>query len=125
MDMHFEGVVFQTHAAELAHRLAAARPPCALLDVRAAARYAEGHIPGARSVTLEELGRGLPAGTVAATEFVVAGADPRDATVRAATLALRRAGARRIVEFPGGVLEWADGGRPLESGPAVPQKPVP
>ncbi len=60
----------------------------------------------------------MPDGTAAGTEFVVVGADPEDPTVRAATLALRRHGARRIVEFPGGMREWTRTGHPLEIGPA-------
>ncbi len=119
MDMHFEGVVFQTHAAELARRLGRARPPFAVLDVRSAARYAQGHVPGARSLTLEELQRALPIGTTASTELIVLGEGPEDPRVRSAALALRRQGARRVAELGGGMLEWQRAGRPLETGPAT------
>jgi rhodanese-related sulfurtransferase len=118
MDMHFEGVVFQTHAAELARRLGRPRPPCAVLDVRPAARYAAGHVPGARSTTLEELERALPAGATAAAEIVVVGEGPDDPLVRSAALALRRRGARRVAELAGGMLEWRRAGGRLEAGPA-------
>lgn len=120
MDMHFEGVIFQTHAAELARRLGRARPPLAVLDVRPAARYAEGHVPGARSLTLEELQRALPVGTTADTELIVVGEGPEDLVARSAALALRRQGARRVVELTGGMLEWRRVAASLETGPAKP-----
>ncbi|MEZ5332241.1 MAG: rhodanese-like domain-containing protein [Thermoanaerobaculia bacterium] len=118
MDMHFEGVVFQTHAAELARRLTRPFPPSALLDVRPAADYARGHIPGARTVTVEEIRRGLPAGVGSSTEVIVSGADHGDRMVREATKALRAAGVHRIVEFPGGLAEWRAAGGAVEEGAA-------
>ncbi|MGH9464493.1 MAG: rhodanese-like domain-containing protein [Thermoanaerobaculia bacterium] len=119
MDMHFEGVVFQTHAAELARRLGHSRPPLAVLDVRPAARYAAGHIPGARSLTLEDLQRALPTDTTAATELVVVGEGPEDPVVRAAALALLRGGGRRVAELAGGMLDWRRMAQPLDTGPAA------
>lgn len=106
MDMHFEGVVFQTHAAELARRLTRPFPPYVVLDVRPAAAFARGHVPGARTVTVEEIRRGLPEGLTQSTEAIVLGEGPDDRMVREATRALRGAGSRRIVEFPGGMSEW-------------------
>ncbi len=116
MDMHFDGVIFQTHAAELGRRLPRNHPPYALLDVRPAAEYRAGHIAGARSCPSEALADGLPAGTDAATEFLVVGAGPTDPAVRAASLALGRHGARRRVEMPGGMAEWRAMGLPVVSG---------
>jgi rhodanese-related sulfurtransferase len=104
--MHFEGVVFQTHAAELARRLTRPFPPYVVLDVRPAAAFARGHVPGARTVTVEEIRRGLPEGLTQSTEAIVLGEGPDDRMVREATRALRGAGSRRIVEFPGGMSEW-------------------
>lgn len=118
MDMHFEGVVFQTHAAELARRLTRPFPPRVLLDVRPAADFARSHIPGARPVTVEEIRRGLPAGVDTATEVIVTGEDHDDRMVREATKALRAAGVHRIVEFPGGLAEWTGFGHPVEAGAA-------
>lgn len=118
MDMHFEGVVFQTHAAELARRLGRPVPPCAVLDVRPAADFALGHVPGARSVTVEQIRRGLPAGVAPGTEVIVLGEGPEDRMVREATKALRRAGCRRIVELPGGMNEWRALGGAVEPGAA-------
>ena len=114
MDMHFDGVIFQTHAAELHRRLDHAHPPFAVLDLRDEAAWAGGHIRGARNVSLDALDQGLPEGTTTATEFFIVGAGPRDSSVRDASLALQRHGAQRRVEFPGGMEEWAAHDLPLD-----------
>ena len=106
MDPHFDGVIFQTHAQELAKRLRRPFPPACVLDVRPRQQFAAGHIPGARHASPEELSQGLPAGIEASTEFFVVGAGPEDAAIRPASQALRAAGARRVVEFSGGMSEW-------------------
>lgn len=114
MDMHFEGVVFQSHAAELARRIERPWPPFAVLDVRPAAEFERHRLPGSRSFDVG--GEGLPPETTAATEFFVIGSDPDDPGVRRASRRLRRAGARRVVEVPGGLREWRQLRLPLESG---------
>ncbi len=114
MDMHFEGVVFQSHAAELARRIERPWPPFAVLDVRPAAEFERQRLPGALRFDPDGAD-GLPAGTTAATEFFVIGRDPDDAGVRQASSRLRRAGARRVVEVPGGLREWRQLGLPLAS----------
>lgn len=116
MDMHFEGVIFQTHAVELRRRLDHPHPPFAILDLRAGNAWADGHIPGALQVSVEALENGhLPQGTTPATEFFLVGVDPDDPAPRAASLALKRLGARRQVELPGGMHEWLASGLPVES----------
>lgn len=115
MDMHFDGVVFQTHARELHRRLGHQHPPFAVLDLRGGDEWAEGRIPGALRVSLDALERGLPEGTTEATEFFLVGSGPADPAPRAASLALQRHGARRRVELPGGMHEWRAVGLPLES----------
>ncbi len=114
MDMHFDGVIFQTHAAELRRRLDHPHPPFAVLDLRDEREWAAGHIPGARRASLGELEAGLPEGTSAATEFFLVGTGPTDPAPREACLALQRHGARRRVEFPGGMHEWRATGLPVE-----------
>jgi rhodanese-related sulfurtransferase len=114
MDMHFDGVIFQTHAAELARRLRHPFPPFAVLDLRGEEEWAAGHIPGARPASLEALERGLPQGTTPETEFFLVGSGPSDPAPRAASLALKRLGARRRVELPGGMHEWQAQGLPTE-----------
>lgn len=113
MDMHFDGVIFQTYADELARRIRYPHPSYRLLDVRAPSAWERGHVPGAESVTLDELTSDPTLATSAAELFVV-GDGPDDPKVRAATIALRAGGARRIVEFPGGMLEWTVAGLPIE-----------
>ena len=114
MDMHFDGVIFQTHAAELRRRLDHPHPPFAVLDLRAHEAWVDGHIPGALTVSVEALERGLPEGTTETTEFFLVGSGPTDPAPRAASLALQRIGARRRVELPGGMHEWRASGMPVE-----------
>lgn len=116
MDPHFDGVIFQTHGGEVERRLKRPFPPYCLLDVRSLSDYAAGHIPGARHVDPQELSQGFPEGTAAQTEFIVTGADWADERVRQASLALRELGARRVVEFSGGLDEWKGEGFDLETG---------
>lgn len=114
MDMHFDGVVFQTHAGELHRRLAHCHPPFAVLDLREEEAWAGGHIPGARNVSVEGLDRGLPEGTSATTEFFLVGAGPTDPSPREASLVLQRHGATRRVELSGGMQEWTAYNLPVD-----------
>ncbi len=115
MDMHFDGVIFQTHAAELERRLRHPHPPYVVLDLRGEEEWASGHIPGSRPASVDGLERGLPEGTTPRTEFFLVGSGPTDPAPRAASLALKRLGATRRVEFPGGMAEWRDHGLPTET----------
>jgi rhodanese-related sulfurtransferase len=116
MDPHFDGVIFQTHAAELQRRLRRQHPPLVVLDTRAAAERARGVLPGSVALRSSDLAA-LPEGTGPATEFVVVGRDQYDEEARRTTLRLRALGARRIVELTGGMFEWESQGFPLA--PAV------
>ncbi len=115
MDMHFDGIIFQTHAVELSRRLRHSHPPFAVLDLRDEKEWADGHIPGAVNASLDALERGLPDGTTETTEFFLVGSGPTDPAPRAASLALQHHGARRRVELPGGMHEWTATGLPVES----------
>lgn len=119
MDMHFDGVIYQTNAPELQRRIRYPHPPYLILDVRSAAEYQAGHIAGAIRAPANELAAGLPAGTRPTTEFFIVGADIRDERVRRTTLALRARGALRCVELPGGMLEWRQSGYPVANGAAA------
>jgi rhodanese-related sulfurtransferase len=114
MDPHFDGVLFKTHAAELKRRLRYPFPPFRVLDIRPREEYERGRIPGAVLVSLPHLASGLPEGAEGRVELIVYGRGPDDAAVRAASLALMRHGAHRIVEFPGGMYEWELDGYPTE-----------
>jgi rhodanese-related sulfurtransferase len=116
MDPHFEGVIFQTHAAELRRRIARAAPPFVVVDVRPAADYRRGHLPGAVWGGHLDFTRVVPAIGKPGTEVFVVGGGPDDAMTREASLALRRLGARRVVELTGGMVEWDLAGGPVESG---------
>ncbi len=115
MDMHFDGVIYQTYARELERRARYSHPPFLILDVREAAEHQAGHIAGAVRSSAAELAGGLPTSTTATTEFFIVGADPLDPRVREASLALRAHGALRCVEVSGGMLEWRQSGYPVES----------
>ncbi len=116
MDPHYDGVIFQTHAAEMIRRLSALFPPYRVLDVRAADQFASGHIPGALSISADQLELTLPAGLDLDSELFVIGATAGDPAIRQASLALMAHGARRIVELPGGMVEWLGAGGRVESG---------
>ena len=115
MDMHFDGVIFQTYADELARRTRYSHPPFQILDVRDAAEFSGGHIPGAVLAQAAGGGPGLPDGTTPTTEFFVVGAGPNDERVRQTSLSLRKRGAQRCVELPGGMVEWRQAGLPVEN----------
>jgi rhodanese-related sulfurtransferase len=116
MDMHFDGVIFQSYAEELERRSERPHPPYLILDVRRQADYDAGHIPGAVAMGADQLRSALPTGTTVTTEFFIVGSGPKDARVREATLALRALGARRCVELSGGMIEWRQSGYAVEGG---------
>ncbi len=118
MDMHFEGVIFHTHADELARRLGHAFPAFSILDVRPRADHGKSRIPGSVSIDPEHL-ESLPSGTNEATEIFVVGSGHTDRAVRSAALALKRLGARRVVEVTGGYYEWRRRGLPEETDQAT------
>ncbi|MGE5234375.1 MAG: rhodanese-like domain-containing protein [Acidobacteriota bacterium] len=105
MDTHFGKMIFQTHPAELARRQKVAQWPLCVLDVRPAADFAAGHIPGALSLPAGAP-TALPAGATPTTEIVVVGAGLSDPAMRATSLALLGLGARRVVELTEGMLGW-------------------
>jgi rhodanese-related sulfurtransferase len=115
MDPHFDGVIFKTHAAELARRMRMPHPPFLVIDVREPGERSHGVIPGSvalRSVDLSD----LPAGATPGTEFFVVGHDQYDEEVRRTTDRLRELGARRVVEFTGGMSEWEGERLPVDRG---------
>jgi hydroxyacylglutathione hydrolase len=84
----------------------------AVLDVRQAAEYASGHVPGAVNV---ELGA-LPARAQNAPEGAVVMCGHGERAMTAASL-LQRAGHRGLAVLAGGAQDWADAtGRPLQEG---------
>lgn len=116
MDPHFHGVIFQTHAAELRRRIARTSPPFVVVDVRPEKDYRRGHIPRAVWGGHLDFARAAPALAQPGNEVFVVGSAHEDPMIREASLALRRLGARRVVELTGGMVEWADAGGSLETG---------
>lgn len=113
MDPHFDGVIFKTHAGEVRRRIGMPFPPYRIVDVRPREDYDRGHIPGALSLQPEGI-TALPEGADEKTELFVVGREPEDPAMRAASLALRFLGARRVVELTGGMVEWARAGGPVD-----------
>jgi hydroxyacylglutathione hydrolase len=98
-------------AAELERRLASPTPP-ALVDVRGPAELVEGKIPGSLSLEAGRIASGeIPSGLEG--PLVTHCATGSRATVSAAVL--ERAGIGPVAVFPGGVQEWRDSGRALET----------
>lgn len=115
MDPHFDGVIFKTHAAELMRRIRRPHPPFCVVDARWRGDYEDGHIPGAFPAGPDGLAA-LPPDTAERTEFFVVGGEPEDPAMRRTSLALRRLGARRVVELTGGMVEWRLAGGLIEEG---------
>lgn len=90
-----------------------------LVDARATELYAEGHLPGARSLPLEEMDEHLEAFRQAVPPEAViitycngyGCPDSFDQGVR-----LLEAGWREVRVFEGGYPEWRDAGLPVEQG---------
>jgi rhodanese-related sulfurtransferase len=113
MDPQFDGVIFQTHSAELHRRLHYPFPPFKILDVRTEDEFRRGHVPGAILATGRDLAALLPkeGGRI---ELFVVGKGPGDPRVREVSLALLHLGAHRIVELTGGMYEWERSGHETE-----------
>ena len=105
-----EPVVPEIDVAELARRHAAG---AFVLDVRTPEEYAEGHVPGAVLLPLQELQERweeVPEGDV----LVICRSGARSAT---AVKALNGAG-RTTTNVAGGTMAWIDAGNPVETGGA-------
>ena len=86
-----------------------------LLDVRTAALYAAGHVPGAVSLPHREIGEARMAVWPADTLFVVYCAGPHCNGADKAALRLAGLG-RRVKVMIGGVTGWLDEGLALRKG---------
>ncbi len=99
-------------AAELERRLESPDPPT-VVDVRRPAEVARGTIPGALAVEAGLLAGEIPPGLEG--PMVAYCASGSRATVAASLL--ERAGVGPVSVFPGGVREWRDSGRILQTRP--------
>jgi rhodanese-related sulfurtransferase len=96
----------------LAERLKSADPQLLVLDVRSAAEFDEGHIPGAVNIPHDVIGNRIselgPAGERDLVAYCRSGR--RSAT---ALEALKQAGFSRLFHLDGDYLRWSEEGRPL------------
>ena len=86
-----------------------------LIDVRPPEEYEAGHIPGALSLPLEELGEGL-ARLTADRELVIYGRGPYS-TLASEAVALLRGRNRPAARLTDGVPQWRQAGLPVATGP--------
>jgi len=94
-------------------RLAAQDAELVVLDVRTGAEFAEGHVPGARNISHDEVGARLGE---------LAGARDKDLVIYCrsgrrtgiAIETLRQAGFTRLLHLDGDFLGWTAAGRPVE-----------
>jgi rhodanese-related sulfurtransferase len=91
------------------------RQDALVLDVREAARYAEGHILGARNVPLAELERRAGELEKFKNRPVIVACDTGSTSGRAVSL-LKARGFANAVSLAGGFRAWLQGGLPAETG---------
>jgi rhodanese-related sulfurtransferase len=101
------------------HAEPARNPELLILDVRTAAEYAAGHLPGAVNVPHDEVASRLPELSALRDQTVV----PYCRSGRRSALAaaqLRAAGFTRLLQLDGDYPGWDDGQRPVERSAAPP-----
>jgi rhodanese-related sulfurtransferase len=86
-----------------------------VLDVRPAAQYADGHIVGARSVPLGELGGKLDGLTKKKDRPVLVYCELGSQSAKAAAT-LRQAGFSQVLHLKGGLAAWQRDNLPLATG---------
>jgi len=103
----------------LAGRLESGDPALLVLDVRSAAEFDQGHLPGAINIPHEVIGpRIAELGAPGERDIVVyCRSGRRSALVLAA---LREAGFSRLYHLEGDYLRWSEESRPVMRAPAQP-----
>ncbi len=96
----------------LLERLAWGDRSLVVLDVRTAAEYAEGHVPGARNIPHTEIAARLAELEGARDSDVVVYCRSGNRTAVALEL-LRRAGFRRLLHLHGDYLRWSGENHPV------------
>ena len=81
-----------------------------ILDVRPAAEFAAGHLPGARNLTVEEAGK---AGAELPQGRPILLVDASGTRAGKAAGALKAAGRQEVFTLDGGVRQWQQAGLPL------------
>jgi rhodanese-related sulfurtransferase len=83
-----------------------------VLDVRTAAEYAEGHVPGAQNIPHTELAARIAELEAARTRDIVVYCRSGNRTAQALTV-LEGAGFKRLFHLQGDYTRWAADGRPV------------
>ena len=102
---------------DLLARLERKDPDLVVLDVRTAAEFAAGHVPGARNVSHELLASRLDELSTARDKQVVLYCRSGRRTLLAEDV-LRKAGFTRLAHLEGDYLAWEAEHRPIEQSPA-------
>ncbi len=88
-----------------------------VIDPRPPERFAEGHIPGARNMTLPPIeAGGRDPGLTPHANLVVCGDNPADALARAMTKRLLQLRYQGVRLYAGGQEEWKRMAQPVETG---------
>ena len=103
---------------ELLKRLEQKDPGLVVLDVRTAAEFAAGHVPGARNVSHDVLASRLDELASARDKQVVLYCRSGRRTLLAEDV-LRKAGFRNLAHLEGDYLAWEAEQRPIERSPAT------
>ena len=106
---------FETDCSDVHAAFAAGEPGFVLLDVRNAAAFARGHVPGALNLPHVEISAERMAAWPADTLFVVYCAGPHCNGADKGALKLAQLG-RPVKLMLGGVTGWLDEGLPLHRG---------
>jgi rhodanese-related sulfurtransferase len=103
----------------LAERVASADARLLVLDVRAAAEFDEGHIPGAVNIPYDSLAaRIAELGPAGEHDIVVYCRSGRRSAIALTTL--QEAGFSRLFHLDGDWLRWSEESRPIVRAPAQP-----
>lgn len=109
-EAHFAaGFRFETDCWDVHDALASGEPDFVLLDVRAPALFARGHVPGALNLPHGKLVESKLAAWPADTVFVTYCAGPHCNGAARGALRLARLG-RPVKVMPGGITGWLDEG---------------
>jgi phage shock protein E len=105
-------------AADLAKRVEATGKPM-LLDVRTPEEFAQGHLPGAVNIPLDDLAKRVGEVKSAAPQEVVVYCQ-RGGRARKGEEVLAKAGVPGILHLDGGMSAWVEAGQPVTKPPTAP-----
>ena len=100
----------------LVERLAWGDQALVVLDVRTAAEYAEGHVPGAQNIPHTELAARIAELSAARSSDIVVYCRSGTRAKQALTV-LDAAGFKRLFHLQGDYQRWAEAGRPVATDP--------